>query len=190
MSEDSRIRNPTGKGGLAFRRGDRWRALFACGKVVSCSALAKSTGKRCRAPPVREYGVCRNHGGWGGRTRHRLPTSLRHLSNKSIKQAREYADRELDRRDLFGELHSELRQAFRDTDRSRLHPADESRLRLAIDDSLHGRLTAAAWRDTRKALGLDPPRPTPAPVVAPAPEPEQPQFIELWGRGAKLPNGW
>jgi hypothetical protein len=164
--------------------------MFARGEVESCSAMSKRNKRRCRFAPMRGSHLCYWHGGTGGDNRKpTMPTSLRHLANKSIKKAREYSDRELERRHLAGELHPELRRAFRDTDRSRLHPADESRLMLALDDSLHGRLTAVAWRDTRKALVLDPPRAAPTPPKAPEPEPE---FVELWGsRGAKAnTNGW
>ena len=180
--------NPRGLGGFQFRPQDR----YPIGKPGFCcdAPTRQGDGAPCRRAPCKGKKRCYLHGGWSGRGKHRLPGNERELSNKGVRLARAYSDKELERRSLAGELHPELRQAFRDTDRSRLHPADKSRLMLAIDNSLHGRLTAAAWRDTRKALGLDPPRAAPAPVVTnPLPE-ERPTFVELWGRGSRPPNGW
>jgi hypothetical protein len=182
MSEDSRIGNPTGIGGLGERSKDRWRALFNRGEVVSCSATAKRTGKRCRSAPVQGYGVCQHHGGWGGRGRFRLPVNMRHFGNKDLKRAREMADAEVEQRFAAGELREAV-QAIRPWV-GKIHPADESRAVLAMAARLEGLgrpdgLAGEAWREARRAVGLIAPR-APAPTP-PALAPEPPQLVELWG---------
>jgi hypothetical protein len=175
MSEDFCNRNPTGKGPLGNHPEHRWRALFACGKVVSCSALSKRTGKRCCAPPVKGYGVCRNHGGWGGTGRFRPPTNMRHLGNKDLKRVRLAAEAEVKRRFATGERISELREAARAIRPwiGKIHPADEARAVLMMEVHLEGLgrpdgLNGEAWRETLRALGVMPQRPLPP---TPAPEP-------------------
>ena len=69
----------------------------------------------------------------------------------------------------------------------RIHPADEPRALLMLDQWFNGDLTPEAWHEARMALGLIPPRQSPAstPTSTAASEP-QVSMVELWPtRGSK-----
>jgi hypothetical protein len=143
--------NPTGRGGLGDRPWDRYR--IGEPGFPTCKATSKRSGKRCKMPPLRGSEVCIFHGARGGRGKWTLPKNRRMLWNKEIKAGRAMAEAELDRRIEQKELNPETRKAFR-TFVSRVHPADQGRLMLALDDRLNGSLSNEAWRETRKLFGL------------------------------------
>ncbi len=158
-------------GSFAERPHATWPAMRDRGEpVFQCSATSKRSGVRCRfaaskisATMKNSKGLCYWHGANGGsKDKRAIPTSRRHLSNITIKKARTYADAEMERRRLAGELHHETAALFRDTNRTRLHPADEGRLWLAADDYLKnaGLNPSGAWRESLRVLGLASPRST------------------------------
>jgi hypothetical protein len=109
-----------------------------------------------------------------------LPTSVRNLKNKEIKSGRAAAQAEVDRRIINRELHPDTRKTFRAL-ANKVHPADQGRLMMAIDDRLNGSTTAQTWREARKMLGIDPSRPsTSAPTPPPAMTPAKVEIVELW----------
>ena len=57
-----------------------------------CHAKAKSTGKRCKAPAVRGWPVCRVHGAGGGAPRGEAHPNYRHgLRTKEVEAIRRLA---------------------------------------------------------------------------------------------------
>jgi hypothetical protein len=168
-------RNPHGRGGFGDYPEHRLR-VGAPGSP-QCTATAKRSGRRCKMMPTNGYDVCYWHGARGGRRHHVLPKDARTLRNKSIKNARLYAEAEVDRRIINRELHPDARKTFRAL-ANKVHPADQGRLMLAIDDYFNGSTTAAAWREARKILGIDPSRPlTSTPSAS---TPVEVEIVELW----------
>jgi hypothetical protein len=177
--------NPTGKGGLGARRHAIWRWDRG---IRRCTAVSKRNHRRCRMPAMKGSMTCYWHGAPGGDHRKRiLPTSMRHLRNLEIKRGRLVAVAEVERRMAANELHPETYNLFREMDRSRLHPADEGRLLLAIDTWLRGDMTAETWRETRKLLGLLPGRER-EPELQPEPRPETPEVQPIFG--FRSPDGF
>ena len=63
---------------------------YAFQKAPRCSATSKRTGKRCRAPAVRGWAVCRFHGARGGAPRGAQNGSYKHglYMNEAIEERR------------------------------------------------------------------------------------------------------
>jgi hypothetical protein len=176
-----RVSNPTGKGGFGDRPQDQWRAKLRRGEVTSrCTATSKRSGERCRFPATKGYGVCYWHGARGGNGNCRTPTSKRNLANKEVKRARLWAAAEVAHRIAANEIHPEARKALKDYI-SKIHPADEGRALLMLDQWFDGAMTDEAWREARIALGLIPPRQSPVPTPASTAASEsQVSMVELW----------
>jgi hypothetical protein len=168
--------NPHGRGGF----GDYPEHRLQIGAPGSprCSATSKRSGKRCKMMPTNGYDTCYWHGARGGDPRsHRLPTSVRNLKNKEIKRGRAAAEVEADRRIASRELHPDTRRTFRAL-AYKVHPADQGRLMLAIDDYFNGSTTTEGWREARKVLGLTTNRASPTPAL-PASSPAETDTVEL-----------
>ena len=148
-------------GSFAYRKHAIWHVRRKAGEpVFQCHATSKRSGVRCKFSAMKSStGVCYWHGArrGGGAL---LPTSKRNLSNKETQRARLYADAEIERRRLAGELNPAAYEEFRALDISRVHPADHARLMLAIDDRLQniGVNTIESWRETLRVLGVTRPR--------------------------------
>ncbi len=63
---------------------------YAFQKAPRCSATSKRTGKRCRAPAVRGWAVCRFHGARGGAPKGAQNGSYKHglYTNEAIEERR------------------------------------------------------------------------------------------------------
>ncbi len=63
---------------------------YAFQKAPRCSATSKRTGKRCRAPAVRGWAVCRFHGARGGAPKGAQNGSYKHglYMNEAIEERR------------------------------------------------------------------------------------------------------
>ncbi len=63
---------------------------YAFQKAPRCSATSKRTGKRCRAPAVRGWAVCRFHGARGGAPKGAQNGNYKHglYMNEAIEERR------------------------------------------------------------------------------------------------------
>ncbi len=63
---------------------------YAFQKAPRCSATSKRTGKRCRAPAVRGWAVCRFHGARGGAPKGAQNGKYKHglYTNEAIEERR------------------------------------------------------------------------------------------------------
>jgi hypothetical protein len=163
---------------LKQRPQHNWWSMLARGEVVSCKAISKRSGRRCRMPPTKGCGgVCFWHGARGGNGNFRAPTSKRNLANKETKRARAMSQADVERRLAAGELR-EAAEALKPLI-GKIHPADEARALLMLDALFDGSLTPEGWREAQRGLGLLPQR---MPTAPPAQEPEPfVSFLE-WDR--------
>jgi hypothetical protein len=181
-----RLEKRGNSGSFAYRKHAIWHVRRKLGEAVfQCRATSKRSRVRCKFSAIKgSSGLCYWHGGTGGDNRKPStpPVSLRHLSNRTIKKSRGYADKELERRRGANELHEGTAALFRDTCRAyrdRLHPADEGRLFVAVDDHLKNEKLNApgAWRELLRSLGLVQARPTSASKSI-EPKPVEPREFE------------
>jgi hypothetical protein len=160
-----RVEKRGNSGSFAYRKHAIWHVRRKLGEAVfQCTAMSKRSGVRCKFSAMKgkngKRSVCYWHGARGGNGNVQAPTSKRNLSNKEIQRARLYAAAEIERRRLAGELNPAAYEEFRALDISRMHPADQARLMLAIDDRLKniGVNTNESWRETLRVLGVTRPR--------------------------------
>jgi hypothetical protein len=141
VANSSFNRNPTGRGGFAWRPQDRYRVGapgFAC-----CGARTKRNGTRCKNPPSRGKKRCFLHGADASPGPRKQPKSLRQSHNQTMRIVRQAAREELARTTL----HPDTLAAFGRSYAGQIYQPNEEIFLLSLDQRMKGEIPMDSFRE-------------------------------------------
>jgi hypothetical protein len=125
---------------------------------LRCTAPSRQNGRRCRRCVAPGWTVCYIHGAGnrnpekGKRNQALPPKGERNRANREVKLGRRLGDRivQAEAKTIPAEVHAEFARNWA----GRIKPGDHGRFLLLLNMRMGGSLSARAWKDGLRAVGL------------------------------------